>query len=174
MSSYSTPFVLANTTPVFGDYRRPQQRRRPFMLYFLERATQPPESPMALGRPHVGMKIAVCRANKVRERAAPQAGNKSKRHNPRPAPLDSGPVPGYRAGSSTESPMALLRPHERMKIAEYPMLVLEQAPALRYPPTPGLRPRIGVRGMLSSLLQKSAHIRGKASPPGKLAEDGIC
>ena len=104
---------------------------------------------MALGRPHVGMKIAVCRANKVRERAAPQAGNKSKRHNPRPAPLDSGPVPGYRAGSSTESPMALLRPHERMKIAEYPMLVLEQAPALRYPPTPGLRPRIGVRGMLS-------------------------
>ena len=45
--------------------------------------------------------------------------------------------------------MALLRPHERMKIAEYPMLVLEQAPALRNPPTPGLRPRIGVRGMLS-------------------------
>ena len=45
--------------------------------------------------------------------------------------------------------MALLRPHERMKTAEYPMLVLERAPALRNPPTPGLRPRIGVRGMLS-------------------------
>ena len=70
--------------------------------------------------------------------------------------------------------MALLRPHERMKTAEYPMLVLERAPALRNPPTPGLRPRIGVRGMLSSLLQKSAQVRGKASPPGKLAEDGIC
>ena len=41
-------------------------------------------------------------------------------------------------------------------------------------PPPGFRPLIGVRGMLSSLLQKSAHIRGKASPPGKLAEDGIC
>ena len=31
-----------------------------------------------------------CRARKVRERAASQAGNRTQGHNPLPAPLDSG------------------------------------------------------------------------------------
>ncbi len=35
-------------------------------------------------------------------------------------------------------------------------------------------PHIRHSGGRKSLLQKSAHIRGKASPPGKLVEDGIC
>ena len=39
----------------------------------------------ALRRPHKGMRIVGCRASEVRERAAPQAGNKRERHNPLPA-----------------------------------------------------------------------------------------
>ena len=51
---------------------------------------------------------------------------------------------------SPESPMALARPRKRMKMAGCRVLGWQQAPALRGFPTPGPRPRIGVRGMLST------------------------
>ena len=54
------------------------------------------------------------------------------------------------------------------------------SPALHHPAPSHFHPLMrpsqghGDSGDQKSLLQKSAQVRGKASPPGKLAEDGIC
>ncbi len=45
---------------------------------------------IALRRPHKRMKMSGRRVSKVRERAAPPVENNPQRHNPLPAPLDSG------------------------------------------------------------------------------------